>query len=383
MLQADIAGSIEVRVQLKTTSFATEDRLTGTVSPVNMTTAGAGFGGVTRVNIDHADSLLLGFVLDEASELSKAPGVKASGLLSLALFDSLSNVGQVLQNDRPSRSGSRDNLFAKDVILVPPSPKLFAGEPLQVAFGALCAFGLESTLKPEGTRFHFFPVPLTQEAIVGGDGGAGDSQVYPDNIGRRSNPGSGPGQALGSRDIDHDMKPKLPFAGDEVCGAGPALDLIQGLGACILEGILGDLEGDDQTAICRGEVDLTGFPVDPEGVQVVPDGAAKAFGLTHLPAFTFQSESGSDSLRGLDSGLDHQVRDQIGVSLSKLIVGRLVQTYPVALSCLPTHGTDVIEAGSKLLHRLHERAGLLWGWFQEKAYCSVHAVYYLIYGDIL
>lgn len=338
-----------------------------TVSPVNMTTAGASLGGVARVNRGHANSSLFSLVLHEGSQLSEAPGVQATRLLPLALFDLLANIGQVLQDNRSSGSGGLNNLFTENVVLISPSPKLFARESLQVSARRSGVFDLELALEPEGFGLQLLPARFSQEAVVGGNGGTGNPQVHPDNIGRRGN--------LGGGNIDHHMQPEFPLAGDEVGGAG--------LETCILESVLGDLKGNDQPTGYRGEIDFSRAPIDPEGMQVVADRAVKALGLTHLPAFTFQSKSRADGLRSFHPGLNRQIRRQIRVSFSKIVVSRFVQTYPVALSGLPAHCANVIEAAGKLLHCLHERAGLFWSWFQEKANRSIHAVYYCIYGKFL
>lgn len=310
-----------------------------------MTTAGAGFGSVARVDADHADSLLLGLVLDEASELSKAPGVKAVGLLSLTPFDSLANVGQVLQNDGSSLGSSLNNLFADDVVLISPAAKLFARKALQMTPGRSGALALEYALEPEGFGLQLFPVPLTQKAVIGGDGGTSNPQVYPNDIGGRSD--------LRSRNINNNMQPEFPFAGNKVCGAG--------LESCVLESILGNPEGKKLASCNCGNVYSCHLPINPEGMQVVPYGAMKAFRLPDLPPLPLQGESGADGLCGLYSSLNNQVRDQQGIAGSQLVVGGFVEADPVALFGLPSHRADIIEAGGKLLQGLPEDVGLLWG----------------------
>lgn len=130
-----------------------------------MATTATSFRGVARVNKNRRDPLLLRFVDNEASQLSKTPPVKTAVLLAFALFRSLANIGQVFQNNRAALGRGLNDALTHHVVMISPSPKLFTCQLTQVALCRLGAFSLESTSQSKRSVFQFFPVALPQKLV--------------------------------------------------------------------------------------------------------------------------------------------------------------------------------------------------------------------------
>lgn len=112
------------------------------IVPGDVPTFRATLAGMPRVNIDHSDTALGGFIFDKVTELPEGPGV-----LNLALLFGCSNavadVFQVFHYDNVSGLTGLDNRLANPVVEVGHPSPLFAREQFQSAFCRLCAFGLQ------------------------------------------------------------------------------------------------------------------------------------------------------------------------------------------------------------------------------------------------
>lgn len=107
MFIPNVVTGIQVSIECIAASAALEKRLRTTVGTMLRATVRAGLTGVTRVNLDHADPALLGFVDQEALELGEAPTMESSlRVLFLALAANLrigAKMGQVLNHNGRAR----------------------------------------------------------------------------------------------------------------------------------------------------------------------------------------------------------------------------------------------------------------------------------------
>jgi hypothetical protein len=125
-----------------------EERLRTTIIAGLVPTLATGLAGISGVNLDHADTICLGFVLDKRVQLGKAPTMQASFVLTMpVLFPSahlgrLSNVLEVFKYDGTARSSMLYNAFGEHVVMISASPKLFATQLSEVFLSRAAAFGL-------------------------------------------------------------------------------------------------------------------------------------------------------------------------------------------------------------------------------------------------
>ena len=90
--------------------------------------------GMPRVNLDHLDTPLLGFVGKEGMQLGKTPTMEASLPFTMAHLGSLSNVRQVLKHNGRTALSVLDNALRKHVVMVTSLPQQFARKFFQVPF---------------------------------------------------------------------------------------------------------------------------------------------------------------------------------------------------------------------------------------------------------
>jgi hypothetical protein len=137
---------------------------------------------VTRVNLDDFNPACFGFVCQKAMELSKRPRVHTALSFPFFVGDTLPNIGQVLNHNGTARRGVLNNALGEDMVVISSLPKQFTGELTQVAFCALCAFGLKLTTEAKDAAFLFLPSAISQEAVIGSHGGAIQPKINPDHI---------------------------------------------------------------------------------------------------------------------------------------------------------------------------------------------------------
>ena len=109
VLIADVSSTIEVSIKLITTLSTTERPLRLAVALGRVITAAARLAGVTRVNRHHSLPTRLTLVVEETSQLGKAPTVQAAGLLPMPLLHSGTDVRQLVVN--PSQGSAEQYAF--------------------------------------------------------------------------------------------------------------------------------------------------------------------------------------------------------------------------------------------------------------------------------
>jgi len=112
-------------------------------------------------------------------ELRKRPGVYATLSLTFRVGDTLSNIRQVLKNDRTAIRGVLDDALGEDVIVISSLPKQFTTQLFQMPFRRFGAFGLKLTTEMEDATFLFFPPTISQEAAIRGNSGSVETQINP------------------------------------------------------------------------------------------------------------------------------------------------------------------------------------------------------------
>lgn len=134
--------------------------LRATIRTVLIATPATGLAGMPWVDLDHADTACLRFVLDKGVQLGKAPTMQPSlvvALLTVLLAAShlggLTNVLEVLQDEGTARGGMLNNLFGEDVVMIFVPLKLFPAQLFKVAFCRASALkGTPFLPSPKGRR---------------------------------------------------------------------------------------------------------------------------------------------------------------------------------------------------------------------------------------
>lgn len=132
-------------------------------------TLATGLASMPGVDLDHTDTVCLGFVLDKAVQLGKAPTMQAAFVVTfLTAFLTTSHPGgvpdvlKVFQHDGCTWERVLNEALREDVIMVSASPKLFPAQLFEVTFRRASAFGLQLSFQAEGSSFLFLPsLPLS------------------------------------------------------------------------------------------------------------------------------------------------------------------------------------------------------------------------------
>src|SRR5262249_59664600 len=132
--------------------------------------------GMARVGENHAHTPGFGLVSDEGTQLREAPVVQPTALFPPGL-DTVTDAGQVLQNDGAAGRNVLDNAASENMIAVPAEACLPATEDAQAPLGALAPFSLALALLAEEPRLDLFPAALAQELCVTRDRRLVDAQV--------------------------------------------------------------------------------------------------------------------------------------------------------------------------------------------------------------
>lgn len=326
---------------------------------MNVTAPITSLGGVPGVHKDNPDARFFGFVFDEGSQLSEAPAMQAALVAAFVpLLRPAAYASQILQGDRRPSRGGLDDAPTQDVVVVPPSAKLFAGELAQMPLRALGAFALEGPLQLERSCFQVSPPPLAQELVVAGDGRTLDAEIHADHICGRLD--------LWRGHVHHNVQPEPPFAVDEVCGRSGVSQVFCGTGRRI--------EQDGEPARDRGHVDGGSLPAQPIGVVVVPGGAQLGLGLADLLAFVLQSNRRRQGFGRFDPGLNNQVRDKTGLRVFEASVSALVEFDAVFLPVLPARFADGVEAVRETNQSTEQGLFLFQRGAQQESNGSVHAL---------
>ncbi|HZF41158.1 MAG TPA: hypothetical protein VE715_20205 [Blastocatellia bacterium] len=110
----------------------------------NRATGRTGKACICRINEDHGNTRLFGFVCDFGSQIVESPTAKHFAH-SLAFRGSLTNAGQVFERNRNVIGfGFRNDFLTDYVINIFHHARLLAAQAFQGAPGALCPFGLQA-----------------------------------------------------------------------------------------------------------------------------------------------------------------------------------------------------------------------------------------------
>ena len=153
----NIICRIPISISFQTTVTALKHLATAVRLPffrVNVMTAAASLGRVSRWDKDNGNSSQNSLVGDKHPELIKRPVVRSSPLSFAAWLavQGLTNIGQVLKRQCSSHAlGLGYQLLSDAVVDVLLEPRLFPGEPLEESSTSSRAFGLKRSPDPRVT----------------------------------------------------------------------------------------------------------------------------------------------------------------------------------------------------------------------------------------
>jgi hypothetical protein len=383
MFLSNVLRGIPICINAVSTLTTEEKRLRTTIRSVLIPAFRASLARVTGINFDYLNPTCLGFICQEAMELSKRPRMQtALGLNILALFASsnlggLSNICQVLKHNCAARNGILNDTLGEDMIMISSLPKQFSRKLFQVPFGRFCSFGLELAAEAEDAAFLLFPSVFSQEVTIASDGWMIKSKVNTNYITR--------GIDNRSRDIDNDVEEVTPVTETQVGRADFPTN--------ILSGMLRDRKGHLKASRYSGKGASQRLPLDPVRTLVVADRRRLRLWTTNRFEFWSRSplllsflnllritssvlllprESRFDGFSGFHTSRYHQLSRKIRVLSPQGIVGSLMQLYPVATCCLEPFIRNGIKAIRMLLHGSIQDSNLLRRWIQLYDNRSVH-----------
>jgi hypothetical protein len=162
----DVASAIQVGIEMKTTVPTLEYALRTAVVAGDVSAAATPLRSVSRVNRNDHTTPFLGFVPDKALELRERPGVhSALGRTSPFRLHPLTDVFEVLQDNRSALTDRLNDLPGEHMIAVAPEASLPPPHPFEMASGRLCALLLQRPLEVEQPSFDCLPRFLAQEAV--------------------------------------------------------------------------------------------------------------------------------------------------------------------------------------------------------------------------
>lgn len=156
------------------------------IPSADSTTMRTGLASIPWINFHDRDAKSKGLVSDELLQLVESPGVEVCPLC-FAMFGTSPDAGQVFKdNGRIGILGSKFyDAFADHMIGVALKASLFARQPFQGAFSALCAFLLKTLSHSPVVMLALFNLPATDEDSmpIGPHGGSKiiHSKVYADD----------------------------------------------------------------------------------------------------------------------------------------------------------------------------------------------------------
>ena len=169
----NISTCSKVRIKRMSTRFTlNKTRMSNSIPVMTPVTF---FRGVSRINIDHFNSLSKCFIFDKVLELSESPLVNP-----FIVSGGCPDVFQIFHNNHISFSQSRNNRPADIVIRPTHKPIPVSRKFFEFSSGCSGAFGLEFTNKPISFNSQGFYI-LSIEFIVGSDSEFINSQVNSKN----------------------------------------------------------------------------------------------------------------------------------------------------------------------------------------------------------
>ena len=160
------------------------------------------------------------------------------------------------------------------------------------------------------------------------------------------------------------MKVKPILAENEVSGSGR-------ITLCIL-GILGNIKGNLNSTTSAGKIYYALFPIQCKGMQVVARRATYGLRTTWFAPLLLSGNRRLNRFGSLLSGLNMQVRNEIGESIFTSTVGEVVKRVGITLMLFPASPANDIKRFSKLTHRVMKRANLFCRWLEKYPQRSIH-----------
>ena len=237
---------------------------------------------------------------------------------------------------------------------------------------------MKLTTETEDVAFLLFPPMLPEKVTLGRDRRVIESQVNAYHLRRWSD--------KRRRERNDNMEEVASLAHTEVSRTDFAAD--------VLMGMLRNRERQFHATRNGSKTGSQGFPLDPVGTLVVTDGSGLRLRTTNrleggrlLAAFPglcnqfgipcnmllLPGESRFDGFGGFHTGRADQLRRQVRVLLSEIIVGYFVQFHAIAACGLKSKTGNSIEALSVLLQRMSQDVSLLVGRIQLYYNGSIHA----------
>jgi len=357
VLSRNVTRPVQVGVQLKAALSTVEPSAGAAIVTGDVPAAATSLRGMPGINPGHRTAPLFSFVLDKGLQLSKRPRVQSAALSAVALLSSATDIGQVLQDKRSAFGDASGNFLGEDVVAVATEASLSPSESAQVTIGGLSTLLLEAAPELKQARLNASPAVLSQELIVGGDGGLRQSQVNAYHI------ASGINIWFGK--IHYNMQPEIIATSHQVSGSERK--------ALVPSGVAWQREGNSHAPLDSGEPDRVRSPLQLEGVNIEARSAGTRTGTGNLPPLPLESQGALDRLGSLDAGLDMQVRDKTRILCFERVIGSMVELDAVLLTMLPSVGSDGVKGRGEQAHGLRERHCLLCGGLELSPHRPIHS----------
>ncbi len=312
---------------------------------------------MSRVNLDHRYPAFLRLVGEESLELRETPTMESPlGVCLLLHSDTAANGSQVLNHNGTASRGVLDDAFGEDMIMISSLAQQFARELAQVAFRAPGAFCLKLATQAEDATFLFLPASLSQELLRGGDSRTIESQVNSHHFLR--------GSGSRFRDGEGDMEGEASLAVAQIGTTDLAANVLLCIGR--------DTKGQFNTPGNGRKATDHRVPLDPGGTLIIADRADVRGRDTRFPSLLLAIKGRFDGFCRLHAGRAHQLRGQVRILPTQIIVRLLMQFNAIAALADKAHTSNDIETGCMLLKRLLEYPRLLGRRFQVDGDRSIH-----------
>ncbi len=149
----------------------------GTIRLIDMSAAGAGAGGVARVDFHHGHAEHLRLVLDKALQLMKRPAVQRRPLRPSSPYPVTDALELFEGNALTGAFSLGDDVFADLVVDIGGKAAFFARELAQTATARLRAFALQPLAQTALAVADAFDMAALVDFAHAVDGDVGDAQV--------------------------------------------------------------------------------------------------------------------------------------------------------------------------------------------------------------
>jgi hypothetical protein len=318
-----VAGCIEVGLEGVAARFAPEVQ-TFSLRLEDMTASRAHLRSICRIDSFYQDAFTPGFVLDEALQLPKSPGVHLIVLFPFVPLYPLSDIRQVLQCDHGGfvLAGKLYNLLGNAVVDIGHEPSLPTGYALEDAPSPSGAFGLEGLSYPKIVHLSILDLAATEELDSLVCGGGNRKVVDPH---------------VNTDDVCHgaDISFRLDFFGDRDVKVVPRLFLYKASRAYLPRAIeilflmLAMKEENLNTSI--DSVERKDFPIADFEVagEVEKDGGALEGSRFHPPVRLGGLVHGGNKAKGVDSHLGFEAELLPDLLVEVFLEGEGVKELPL------------------------------------------------------